>query len=200
MSRILSRTFFAMATSALLLGAIPALAGDGDDQGENETEGAAGPLDPCRSSIPPRSVPSPPSWWAAALCWRVGAARRELLASSSSGGNAQRLRWALPAGLLLVEYLTLSLLVDLPTDGSAGGLVSALRLAVPVVLAACAIGWLMARHGSGRLSPATPVSPPPWRPWPALVLQPVAFALTAALAWKLLDPEPRRSPAQRWPA
>ncbi len=36
MSRILSRTFFAMATSALLLGAIPALAGDGDDQGENE--------------------------------------------------------------------------------------------------------------------------------------------------------------------
>lgn len=99
---------------------------------------------------------------------------------------ATRLRWVLPAALLLVEYLALSLLVDLPIDGSAAGLVDALRLAVPVVLSAGGMGWLMARPGTGRPSAVGPL--PPWQPWPALALQPVAFAFTAALAWKLLGP------------
>jgi hypothetical protein len=40
MKRILGRTFFAVAASTLLLGALPALAGDGNDQGENENGGS----------------------------------------------------------------------------------------------------------------------------------------------------------------
>lgn len=97
-------------------------------------------------------------------------------------------RWALPGGLLLLEYLALSVLVDLPTSGPAAGLVAAVRLAAPVVLAAAAAGWLLARQGvtSGERGSTAPL--PAWRPWPALGLQVLAYAATAALTWLVLGP------------
>ncbi|MBK9519480.1 MAG: exosortase E/protease, VPEID-CTERM system [Anaeromyxobacter sp.] len=97
-------------------------------------------------------------------------------------------RWALPGGLLLGQYLVLSVLVDLPTTGPAAGLIGAMRLAAPVVLAAAAAGWLLARQGvtsSGALA-EDPL--PAWRPWPALAFQALAFAATAAAAWLVLGP------------
>ena len=95
------------------------------------------------------------------------------------------LRWTVPAALLLVEYLILSFLVDLPTDGPAIRFVHAVRLAVPVILGSFAAGWMLRRG-----APARPVLEPlpKWRPWPAAALQPVAFALTAALAYAILRP------------
>jgi exosortase E/protease (VPEID-CTERM system) len=97
------------------------------------------------------------------------------------------LRWALPGALLAVEFLALSLLVDLPTGGPALPLVEALRMAVPVVLGAVAAGWLLGRDAGPRVREAVP-EPPPWRPFPALAVQPVAFAATAAYAHRLLGP------------
>lgn len=93
------------------------------------------------------------------------------------------LRWGLPGGLLLLELLALSVLVDLPLEGPAMALVSAVRVAAPVALAGAAAGWLLAR-GAGP--PSGP--PPPWRPLPALALQPLAFAAAAALGLRLLGP------------
>lgn len=70
--------------------------------------------------------------------------------------------------------------MDLPTSGPAIRFVHAVRLAVPVILGSFAAGWMLRRR--------TPVSSelealPPWKPWPAAALQPVAFAITAALAY-----------------
>jgi exosortase E/protease (VPEID-CTERM system) len=95
------------------------------------------------------------------------------------------LRWVVPAALLLVEYLILSFLVDLPTSGPAIRFVQAVRLAIPVTLGSFAAGWMLRRGASpgADLGP-----PPPWRPWPAAALQPVAFAVTAALANSVLRP------------
>jgi exosortase E/protease (VPEID-CTERM system) len=87
---------------------------------------------------------------------------------------------ALPAGLLVLEYLVLSFLVDLPTSGPAIRFVQAVRLAVPVILGAFAAGWMLKRGSPAR---AEPSALPPWRPWPAAILQPLAFAITAALAY-----------------
>jgi hypothetical protein len=50
------------------------------------------------------------------------------------------LRWAVPAVLLLAEYLILSFLVDFPTSGPAIRFVQAVRLAVPVILGSVAAG------------------------------------------------------------
>ena len=105
-------------------------------------------------------------------------------------GSPQRhtrstLRWAIPITLLLVEYLILSFLVDLPTDGPAIRFVHAVRLAIPVLLSSFAAGWMLKRGAPARL---VLEPPPPWRPWPAAALQPVAFALTAALAYAVLRP------------
>jgi len=107
-------------------------------------------------------------------------------------------RWVLPVALLAIEYLTLSLLVDLPTAGPAMPVVDAIRIGFPVVLGAAAAGWLVARaSGAAALRPRIPAALPPWRPFPALALQPVAFAATAAFAARLLgqgqpSPDARR--------
>lgn len=103
---------------------------------------------------------------------------------------AGQLRLVLPAALLAVEYLILSLLVDLPTAGPAMPVVDAIRIGIPVVVGAVAAGWLVAAT-SGAPPPWPPLLAglPPWRPFPALALQPFAFAATAALAVRLLAPE-----------
>lgn len=75
--------------------------------------------------------------------------------------------------------------MDLPTSGPAFHLVEAVRLAVPVALGALAAGWILARGGTS--SPSGEDRPlPPWRPWPWLALQPLAFAGTLAVARRTL--------------
>ena len=64
-------------------------------------------------------------------------------------------RWAWPAGALVLEYLILSFLVDFPLDGPALPLISALRLVLPVAIAAAASGWLLSR-GPGTAWPPSP--------------------------------------------
>jgi exosortase E/protease (VPEID-CTERM system) len=91
------------------------------------------------------------------------------------------LRWVLPVGLLVPEYLLLSLLVDLPSYGPASRLAAAIRLAVPVVIAGAAAAWVVMRSGAPRPR-QTRSALPPWRPWPALALQVPAFVACAALA------------------
>ena len=93
------------------------------------------------------------------------------------------MRWAIPTALLLAEYLFISFLVDLPTSGPALRFVHAIRLAVPVTLGAFAAGWMLRRGASARAD-LRPL--PQWRPWPAAALQPLAFAVTAALAYAVL--------------
>lgn len=109
-------------------------------------------------------------------------------APTPEGRGRPLLRWALPSGLLLVEYLSLSVLVDLPTTGPAMRLVQAMRLAVPVALGAVAAGWLLARAGGagGRGEAGSLAIPEPWRPWPWLALQPAAFACVLAFAPRVL--------------
>ena len=91
----------------------------------------------------------------------------------------------IPAALLLVEYLFLSFLVDLPTSGPAMSFVHAVRLAVPVILGSFAAGWMLRRSES---VPAGVGALPRWKPWPALALQPLAFAGTAILAYSAFRP------------
>jgi exosortase E/protease (VPEID-CTERM system) len=95
-------------------------------------------------------------------------------------------RWALPAALLGAEYLTLSLLVDLPMTGPSMRVVGVVRLLVPVVLGAAAAGWIVARRSPGAALHELAATLPPWRPGPALALHLAAFAFTAALAYALL--------------
>jgi exosortase E/protease (VPEID-CTERM system) len=94
--------------------------------------------------------------------------------------------------MLAVEFLGLSLLVDWPTTGPALRLVEALRVAVPVVIGALAAGWVLGRGHARRLGAderrAAHADLPPWRPLPALAIQPVAFAATAAFAHRLMAP------------
>jgi exosortase E/protease (VPEID-CTERM system) len=104
------------------------------------------------------------------------------------------LRWAVPAALLLVEYLVLSFLVDFPTSGPAIRFVQAVRLAVPVVLGSVAAGWMLRRGAPARADLGIL---PRWRPWPAAALQPVAFAVTAFLAYGVFRPG---SPSPSTPA
>jgi exosortase E/protease (VPEID-CTERM system) len=94
------------------------------------------------------------------------------------------LRWAIPAALLVFEYLFISFLVDLPTSGPAMPFVQAVRLAIPVVLGSFAAGWMLRRGVSARAD-LRPL--PPWKPWPVIVLQPLAFAVTAVLAYSVLS-------------
>ncbi len=96
------------------------------------------------------------------------------------------LRWALPTALLVVEYLTLSFLVDLPTSGPAMRLVEVVRLLVPVMIGGGAAGWLLARRSPPSAVQEVATSLPAWRPWPALAAQLAAFAATAALAYQLM--------------
>jgi len=93
------------------------------------------------------------------------------------------LRWAIPAALLLFEYLFISFLVDFPTSGPAMRFVEAIRLAVPVILGSFAAGWMLRRAASASADRG-PL--PPWKPWPAVALQPLAFAVTAVLAYSVL--------------
>ncbi len=95
------------------------------------------------------------------------------------------LRWALPVGLLLAEYLTLSFMVDLPTSGPAMRLVEVVRLGTPIALGAVAAGWLLARgpRASSLDSSASPIA---WRPYPALAAQLAVFAALASVANRTL--------------
>ena len=85
-----------------------------------------------------------------------------------------------------MEYLALSFLVDLPLQGAAMPLVGAVRIAVPVVIAAFAAGWMVARGNPAPASAPDLPGPPPWRPWPALAAQAATFLATALLAYALL--------------
>jgi exosortase E/protease (VPEID-CTERM system) len=96
------------------------------------------------------------------------------------------LRWALPVALLLAEYLTLSILVDLPMSGPAMRLVEMVRLAVPVAIGGGAGAWLLTRHTVRPAMNGMAAWLPAWRPWPALVAHLAAFAATAAFAYRLL--------------
>ena len=91
-------------------------------------------------------------------------------------------RWAWPAGALVVEYVILSFLVDFPLDGPALPLVSALRLFVPVAIAAAAAGWLVSR-GAGT---GWPVPPPPRGRVVLATAQLASFVGTALLALQLM--------------
>jgi exosortase E/protease (VPEID-CTERM system) len=105
--------------------------------------------------------------------------------SRATGPAHPHLRWIVPAALLAIEFLTVSLLVDLPTTGVVVPVVSAIRVVVPVVLGAAVAGWLVAR--SGGLPPASPAEAlPPWRPGAAVVAQLATFGATTALALRLL--------------
>lgn len=107
------------------------------------------------------------------------------MSPGARAGAVSSLRWGLPGALFLVELTALSLAVDLPTTGPAMRLVSAVRLVIPVVVGAAAGAWLL--HGP-TLQTAVPegAALPPWRPWPALALQPLAFAAAALVGWRLL--------------
>jgi exosortase E/protease (VPEID-CTERM system) len=119
-----------------------------------------------------------------------GAACGAALAAGIAPGS---LRWPLPAALLVVEYLSLSLLVDFPLTGPAMALVGLLRLLVPVLIGAGAAGWLLARRAAG----APPLPPMPgWRPWPFLGAHLAAFAATACVAWRLFGAG--APPLSRW--
>lgn len=96
------------------------------------------------------------------------------------------LRWVLPAGLVLSEYLAISFLVDLPVSGPAMRFVAAIRIAIPVAIGAAAGAWLLQRRPARVGSREVGVSLPPWRPWPALAANLGAFAATALLAKHLL--------------
>ena len=91
-------------------------------------------------------------------------------------------------GLLVIEYLALSLLVDFPMTGPAMGLVSALRMLVPAVLGAGAAGLLVARHGGRRSSERSEVPAAGRPPWLALAAHFVAFGATALLGYRLMGP------------
>lgn len=97
------------------------------------------------------------------------------------------LRWTVPFALLVIEYLFLSILVDLPLAGPARPLVESLRLAVPIVIGTAAAGWLIGRSGGGAAAVPGPALPP-WRPGPMLAAHLAAFAATATLAYRLLAP------------
>jgi len=105
-------------------------------------------------------------------------------------------RFALPALLLVAEYLGISLLVDLPTSGPARGLADTLRVLIPVLLGTLAAASLLG--GRAFVARATPLAStlPPWRPWPMLAAQVAAYAALAAAARSLLGPE--APPAGPW--
>src|SRR5262249_15093218 len=105
--------------------------------------------------------------------------------SKSQHHARSALRWGIPAVLLPTESPTLSFLVHLPTAGPAIRFVHAVRLAIPVILGSFAAGWML-RRGVPDRADLGPL--PPWRPWPAAALQPVAFAVTALLAWTAFRP------------
>lgn len=96
------------------------------------------------------------------------------------------LRWTIPAALLAIEYLGLSVIVDFPTSGSAIHVVEAIRLAVPVAIGAAVGGWLLARRSLLQRLRWAADALPPWRPLPPLGLHVLAFAATALLAHRLL--------------
>ena len=91
-------------------------------------------------------------------------------------------RWAWPAGALVVEYLVLSFLVDFPDTGPALPFVSALRLFVPVAIAAAAAGWLLSRGSSTRWK----VPPAPRGQVVLASAQVASFAGTGLLAVHLM--------------
>jgi exosortase E/protease (VPEID-CTERM system) len=109
-------------------------------------------------------------------------------AAASSGAARPPVRWAVPAALLVAEYVALSVLVDLPTAGPARQLASSARTAVPVAIGALAAGWLVARRGARSAFADAAGILPAWRPWPALLAHLVAFGATASLAHRLLAP------------
>jgi len=92
-------------------------------------------------------------------------------------------RWWVAVALLCAEYLALSFLVDLPLLGPALPLASAVRVAVPVLIGAFAAVWIIS---AGDRAAAWAPNIPPWRPWPALAAQPVAFLATALVARAVL--------------
>jgi exosortase E/protease (VPEID-CTERM system) len=91
-----------------------------------------------------------------------------------------------PIAVLGVEYLALSIAVDLPISGPAMTLVAAIRVAIPVAISAVIAGALIA--GTSAVS-SVPLVLPPWRPWRAIAAQLAAFGVTAAIAYRVFHPE-----------
>ncbi|MGB8933140.1 MAG: archaeosortase/exosortase family protein, partial [Anaeromyxobacteraceae bacterium] len=79
-------------------------------------------------------------------------------------------------------------MVDFPLTGPAIGLVSAMRLLIPVLIGAGAAGLLMARGASASPQPPRWDTLPAWRPAPALAGHLVAFVATAIGALRLFGP------------
>ena len=105
-------------------------------------------------------------------------------------------RFAVPALLLVAEYLGISLVVDLPTGGAARPLADAVRVLVPVLLGAGAAAAILG--GSSLVVRATALAAtlPRWRAWPMLGVQVAAYGALAASARVLLGsggatPNPR---------
>lgn len=96
-------------------------------------------------------------------------------------------RFGAPAALLAVEYLVLSLLVDFPTSGPAQALAGGARVLVPAALGAGAAGLFLARRVDARVREEVAAlrAPGPWR---RVFAHLAAFAVTAALAYRLMAP------------
>lgn len=104
-------------------------------------------------------------------------------ASGDAGGalgvSSRWWRWSLPGGILVAQFLVLSVWIDLPDRGPALAVAEGLRLAFPVIFGALVGGALLARRGAPRAA-LPPL--PAWRPGPALAVELGAFAATAAVA------------------
>lgn len=102
--------------------------------------------------------------------------------------GAQRLRWAVPIALLAAEWGLLTLIGDYPTTGAAARLVPLVRTAMPVIFAAAASAWMIARFAGppGEDDQGEPL--PPWRPGLPLLLHLATYLAACGLTWKVLGP------------
>jgi hypothetical protein len=67
--------------------------------------------------------------------------------------------------MIVAESVTLTVLVDLPSSGSALPLVRVVKLLVPVLIGGGAAGLLLARRGLRSALEDAAKALPPWRPW-----------------------------------
>lgn len=102
-------------------------------------------------------------------------------------GGASRLRGWAAAGLLALEYLVLTVLIDAAALGSASRLLPVLRMLSPALVGAGAAGLLIARHGP-RSGTRRAVERGEGLPLAALGAQLLAFTVTATAGYRLMGP------------